>query len=61
MEGCDKRDFTFVDCTFLHVCHNENVIRFVDVKPDEGTNGTFMAKEVAFPNGIYNISMSLLM
>ena len=39
-------------CTFLHVRHNENVIRFVDVKSNEGTNGT--AKEVAFPNGIYN-------
>ena len=34
-------------CTFLHVRHNENVIRFVDVKPDEGTND-------AFTNGIYN-------
>ena len=41
-------------CTFLYVHHNENVIRFVDVKPDEETNGPFMAKEVPFPNGIYN-------
>ena len=27
-------------CTFLHVRHNENVIRFVDVKPDEETMAT---------------------
>jgi len=30
------------------------VIKFVDVKPDEGTNGAFTAKELTFPNGIYN-------
>ena len=41
-------------CIFLHVRHNENVIRFVDVKPDEETNGPFTAREVPFPNGIYN-------
>ncbi|KYN09499.1 hypothetical protein ALC57_18386 [Trachymyrmex cornetzi] len=41
-------------CTFLHIRHKENVIRFIDVKPDEGTKGAFTAKEVAFPNGIYN-------
>jgi len=27
---------------------------FVNVKPDEGTNGAFTAKEVTLPNGIYN-------
>ena len=41
-------------CTFLHVRHNENVIRFVDVNPDEETNGPFTAKEAPIPNGIYN-------
>ena len=41
-------------CSFLHVRHNENVIRFIDVKPDEETNGVFTVKEVTFPNGIYN-------
>jgi len=41
-------------CTFLHVRHNENVIRFVDVKPDEETNGPFTAKKALFPNGSYN-------
>ena len=30
------------------------MIRFVDVKPDEETNGPFTAKEASFPNGIYN-------
>ena len=48
-------------CTFLHVRHNENVIRFVDFKPDKETNGPFTAKEASFPNGIYNdLSISLL-
>ena len=41
-------------CTFLHVRHNENMIRFVDVKLDEETNGPFMAKEAPFSNGIYS-------
>ena len=44
-------------CTFLHVRHKmyvENAIRFVDVKSDEETNGSFTAKEASFPNGIYN-------
>ena len=41
-------------CTFLHVHYNENVIKFIDVKPDEETNGPFTAKEALFPNGIYN-------
>ena len=31
-------------CTFLHVRHNKNVIRFIDVKPDEQTNDPFTAK-----------------
>jgi len=35
------------------------MIGFIDVKLDEGTNA-FMAKEVTFPNGIYNDSNSLL-
>jgi len=30
------------------------VIKFIDVKPDEETNGPFTAKEALFPNGIYN-------
>jgi len=47
-----KSEIQFL-CSFLHVRHNENVIRFVDVKPDE-ENGAFTAKEVTFPNGIYN-------
>ncbi|KYQ47382.1 hypothetical protein ALC60_13600 [Trachymyrmex zeteki] len=41
-------------CIFLHVRHNENMISFVDVKPDKGTSGPFTAKEIAFPNGIYS-------
>ena len=30
------------------------MIRFVDVKPDEETNGSFTVKEASFSNGIYN-------
>jgi len=49
MGGCDKRDSISL-YFFTYVIRK---IRFVDVKPDEGTNA-FMAKEVAFLNGIYN-------
>ena len=30
------------------------MIRFVDIIPNKGTNDTFMAKEITFPNEIYN-------
>ena len=47
-------------CTFLHVRQNENVIRFVDVKPDEETNGPFTAKKLHFQMEFTTISTSLL-
>lgn len=49
MGGCEIQ----FPCIFLHVCHNENMIRFVDVKPNEGMNGAFMAKKFAFLIGIF--------
>jgi len=43
---------------FLHVCHIENVIRFVDVKSE--TNGAFTAKKLHFQMEFIIISMRLL-
>jgi len=41
-------------CSFLHVRHGENVLKFVDIKHgDENGEGPFIAKEITIPNGVY--------
>jgi len=42
-------------CTFLHVRHGENVLKFVDIKhvDEKGEEGTFIAKEIVIPKGVY--------
>jgi len=42
-------------CSFLHVRHGENVLKFVDIKhgDEKDGEGPFIAKEIVIPNGVY--------